>query len=298
MIKRQLRLTLLLSVRENSMLVLRKIVSYIFPDTGIAREILKEKRALDRLLSQGLKINYDGAGNRVEVNLENRLVLKASLRRYSSDFMVFDQILNQQEYQPLVHYVKKYNSETSILSIVDAGANIGLTALYLKVFFQDAIVYCIEPDLSNYKTLCKNLKLNHVDHHKTIRAAVWHRNEMVSLSNNFRDGKDWSISVENSGEGSDSVNKVKGVTIAELMMQNNLTRIDILKIDIEGAERYLFSSIQTAESFLPFTKYLAMEIHEEFGILDKVKQILEHFGFEYFFAGELIIARNKKLADI
>jgi FkbM family methyltransferase len=295
MMRRQIKLITLLSIGENCLLVLGKIVSYFDKKATIAQKTLKEKRELNKLLTLGYQIKYAGSSNIVQSYVNGKSIVKSSLRRYSSDVMVFHQILVHEEYQPLVEYIKKYDSVNNILSIVDAGSNIGLSSLYLKVFFPAAKAYCVEPDSSNFEALCKNLKLNHLNDCTAIHAAIWHKNQMLSLSNNFRDGKDWSISVEAVEKKIDSPNKVEGITIAELMMQNNMSVIDILKIDIEGAERYIFSSIQSCETFLPVTKYLAMEIHEEFGILDQVKRILDNFGFDYFFAGELIIARNKRL---
>lgn len=293
MISKKLKLISLLSFKENGFLLFRKFVSYFNPSTTIAHEILKEKIVLNQLLSTELSI-YRGLGNTIEVNFIGHDKFRVLLRKYSSDYLVFDQILVHSEYQALVTFIKRNNSENNIMNIIDAGANIGLTTLYFKTIYNKSKIISVEPDLNNYEMLNRNIKINQFENIETVLAAVWHKNEFVHLNREFRDGKDWSISVDENCR--DSLSKpIRGLQISEIMKENDFRSIDILKIDIEGAERFLFESTESVKSFLPYTRYLAMEVHNEFHILDKIKQLLEYFDFEYIFSGELIIARNRKL---
>ena len=38
-----------------------------------------------------------------------------------------------------------------------------------------------------------------------------------------------------------SSEEVQGITISKILLENNFDNIDILKLDIEGAEKYLFA---------------------------------------------------------
>lgn len=75
------------------------------------------------------------------------------------------------------------------------------------------------------------------------------------------------------------------------MEQNNFDCIDILKMDIEGAEKELFAASDL--SFLKHTKCIAIEIHDEFNCRNSIYQRLADYGFTRFNAGELTIGVNR-----
>ena len=78
------------------------------------------------------------------------------------------------------------------------------------------------------------------------------------------------------------------------MDKNNLKSITLLKIDIEGAERFIFDD-NVDLSFLSITKVIAIEIHDEFQIREKIYSILKKNNFHLFESGELTIGINTKL---
>jgi len=274
-------------------LFVRRMAAWVVPSTKMADGILKEKKAFKKLLQQGYDIERDGTRNLVKTKLGSEDV-QVSLRRYSSDLAVFHQIVVQKEYDPVITFIKQNGGENSIRRIVDAGANIGLTTVHLKKVFGAAEIVAIEPDAKNYAMLVRNIQLNGLDHVTPIQAAVWHKNEQLFLSSDFRDGKEWSISV-NSKKQNENSGSVRGLEIVEIMKMQGFEAIDLLKIDIEGAERFLFTDKKTAGAFLSVTRFLAMEIHNEYNIRETIEGILQASGFEYFFAGELIIGKNTLL---
>jgi len=73
------------------------------------------------------------------------------------------------------------------------------------------------------------------------------------------------------------------------------THIDILKIDIEGAERFVFANKESAEKFLPLVKFIVLEIHDEYNIRDSTCSLLAKFNFSFFESGEFTIAVNNTL---
>ena len=77
---------------------------------------------------------------------------------------------------------------------------------------------------------------------KPINAAIWDRNTSLTIKNE----DEWSASFEvkeqeETGQGF----SLRGVTINELMDKYNIPVIDILKVDIEGAE---YNLIQGAKN--------------------------------------------------
>jgi predicted hydrocarbon binding protein len=112
------------------------------------------------------------------------------------------------------------------------------------------------------------------------------------LENDFRDRKDWALTTKEDLNG-----EVEGITLREIILENKLTYITFLKIDVEGAERFIFRA-DADLSFLNITKLIAIEIHDEFNIRPTIYQILKEYGFCIFELGELTIGINTEMQTI
>jgi FkbM family methyltransferase len=218
-----------------------------------------------------------------------------ALRRHGSDFRVFGQVLRDKEYQELIELIGRYQPKESVKYIIDAGANIGLTTLYFKRFFPGALTVSIEPDEENFKLLAQNVRLNGLLKVYPLKAALWKSNENLEIDNSFRDGLEWSRSVK----PAQAVQRqtVPGKTVQDFMTQFEMPHIDILKIDIEGAEQYVFEDSEQVEQFLSKTKFIAIEIHDECQVRPLIMRQLATNGFECVNAAEFVIGVNRRLFE-
>ncbi len=206
----------------------------------------------------------------------------------SSDIAVFKQVLCWEGYRPVREAYAQYFGHQDTLNIIDAGGNIGLTALYFHSIFENTNVVTVEPEPTNFELLSHNLKETNV---QKILGAVWNQSASVKLLHDFRDRLSWSTRVELSDQK--DADTTKGFTIEDLRLSNQFDFIDILKIDIEGAEKELFAPGYV--DFLQYTKCVAIEIHDEFDCREDIEAILARNDFFFFDAGELTIAINNKL---
>lgn len=211
-----------------------------------------------------------------------------TLRSKGSDWNVFKQIFQYQEYKSLVKTLQLNQVEPTV--ILDLGANIGLTTLYFKKFFPNAEVICLEPDRKNFAQLSLNTAT--LAKVTLINAAVWNKCAPLIEDNAFRGGDDWSKSYKEENKDITST-QIEGITIHNILKQHNKNHIDVLKIDIEGAERFIFNESSSDLSFLTVTRVIALEIHDEFNIRETINQILKNYGFILFEAGELTIGIKK-----
>lgn len=210
-------------------------------------------------------------------------------KRPSSDLNVFAQIYQYDEYKPLVEAYKRHFSHDKKLNVIDAGSNIGLTSVYLSKYFPTSDFITIEPDSSNFESVVFNLETNGIKSATRIKGGLWSRNANLKIVNDFRDQKDWSIRVEETDEDAD----LKAFSINYLMKEYKFEIIDILKIDIEGSEKEVFTGKAADISFLAKTKCIALEIHDEFDCRADINAILKNYNFKCFESGELTIGINQ-----
>jgi FkbM family methyltransferase len=139
--------------------------------------------------------------------------------------------------------------------IVDAGANIGGASLYFAYKYPDAKILALEPEASNFALLKHNCAA--MKNIIPIQAALWAQSERVTLTD--PDAEKWRFTVTPSCDGEQNI---RGMTIEELMQEFGVDHIDLLKVDIEGAEKEVFGSGPT--TWLVCVNTIAIELHDRY----------------------------------
>ena len=272
----------------------------------IRRNYKRVTRMLRSLIHRRKNINYfsdyfDNDPGVSEVNKFGREMLVIRLRHYNhpvfardyphSDINVLKQVLLEDEYKPVVDFISSKFGINDKLNVIDAGANVGYFSFYVKEKIPGASIACIEPDESNMKVLEINLK-NFIE----TGEIVIYRNGLGPVSNlslkinyDFRGGNDWSLTVSETARSTG----LKSITIRDIMNNNKWEHIDLLKVDIEGGERFLFAK-DADISYLDKVKVMALEIHDEFGVRDSIYEILRARNFLIRELGETTMLINNK----
>lgn len=151
------------------------------------------------------------------------------LRPGKSDFNVLNQIFVDTQYDSY-NYIK--NPEI----IVDGGANIGLSTIFFKMKFPNSKIFCIEPELGNFQILESNTV--QYENIELIRKGLWGNTTSIFLNKGaFTVDNYISLSPTES-----TIEEILCISISDLMKEFNLSKIDILKLDIEGAEKNILCS--------------------------------------------------------
>jgi FkbM family methyltransferase len=211
----------------------------------------------------------------------------------SSDIQVMDQVFASREYLPLVEEIKKRSQEKDIRFIIDAGANVGYTSIYLKTYFPGAYIVAVEPDGHNGLQAKKNFEINNLRDIQLLKGGIWHKDAWLELKKDRNNGKEWAFHVVESVEPTD----LRGFSIDTVLTESGYKEIDILKIDIEGSEKELFADEKKMDIVLAKTKFLSIEIHDETGSRTAIYESLKRNGFEWFNHGELTIATNLNIIN-
>jgi FkbM family methyltransferase len=194
------------------------------------------------------------------------------LREVSSDLYTFGDVFEQEVYRAVLRHLPECST------IVDLGANIGLASLYLASAYPSARIFAVEPNRDNFELLKTNLKdLIQKQRCVPVQAALWSTRKLLTVDpqwlpdayNGFR------LSEQPSPQG--TVDQVQGLTMEEILASSQFERVDLLKVDIEGAEVELF---RNDIGWLGRVRAIAIEFHgrsrEECGF----DQILSEQGFK------------------
>ena len=222
--------------------------------------------------------------------IENK-IFKFSVNEFSSDAMVFNQIIIKEEYKVIINLFRKFNIEPK--NIIDAGANIGLTSMYFTRFFPGTLILSLEPSLSTFQDLNDNINNNQFTNIKVINKGLWNKETFLKADYSFRDEQSWAFRLV---ETTDLKNALFETTTVPLLIKNfNLSAIDFLKIDIEGGEKQVFSADN--HDWLDLVSIISIEIHDEFNCKENIENILIKKGFEISYSGELTIGVNQRITD-
>jgi hypothetical protein len=83
---------------------------------------------IEKITREGYKLSkYSSSAFEVLSETNTKYVL----RKRSSDLLVFNQVILQRDYEPLLELIKARSNPEHIHWVLDAVANIGLTSLYL-----------------------------------------------------------------------------------------------------------------------------------------------------------------------
>ncbi|GAO43708.1 FkbM family methyltransferase [Flavihumibacter petaseus] len=155
--------------------------------------------------------------------------------------------------------------------IFDCGAHIGISVLYFASHFPKARIIAFEPDPANFRLLEKNIPAAVYPGIELRQEAVWKEDTTIQFST----GEGMSSKINTDTTSSRSI---KAVRLRDLINQ----QVDLLKIDIEGAEYEVLKDIQPV---LGQVERIFVEYHGSFGQnkeLNHLLSILTDSGFQYY----------------
>jgi len=197
------------------------------------------------------------------------------LRSKTSDINTFNQVIFDKEYE--------LNLDFEPNVIIDCGANIGLATIYFKNRYPKSKVIALEVENSNYALLLDNISgyRNVIAYNK----GIWNKTTKLKIENS--NSAKWSFMVSEASD--DYIGGVEAISLVEIMNENDLEHIDILKVDIEGSEKELFEL--NYEYWLSKTKVLVIELHDKKreGCSVSFFKAISKYNFEMYHKGENII---------
>lgn len=207
---------------------------------------------------------------------------RIAVRGGTSDVQTFEQVFlaNESDYS--------FEPRKTPRVIVDGGANAGYASIYFANRFPDAHIIAIEPEASNFELL----SLNTADYPnvRLVRSGLWSRRTVLKIENPSE--AHWAFRVDE-GEGAEAI---PAITMEDVLELSPTGAVDILKLDIEGAEREVFRG---DPKWLERVDALIVELHDRVrpGCSELVLSAAARYGFQTTFRGEHVILTRSPLLE-
>lgn len=215
--------------------------------------------------------------------------------------LIFSEIFTDQQY--FKHGIVVNEGDC----IFDVGANIGLFPLFLNQSFNSLKIYSFEPIPSIFEVLEKNMELHSIKNVFLFNYGISSENQaevvftfypnMAGNSTTKPLEKLQQRNVMESFLTQEEVEycfhnqQVQGElrTLSSVISELEIDTINLLKIDVEGAEYEVLQGIE--EKDWGKIKQIIAEVHDVEGRVDKIKKMLINYGFE------TITEKNNLLPD-
>ena len=200
-----------------------------------------------------------------------------ALRANTSDIPTFEQIFIWDDYSFPLPVEPKF--------IIDGGANVGFASLYFANKFPGVRIIAVEADASNVEMLRENTMS--YPNISVIHAGIWHKAAWLEIEN--PQDAEWAFRVR---ETEAHEGALRSITIDEILEQSGSASIDILKLDIEGAEKEVFSC---NPGWISRVNVLIIELHDYFkpGCSAALNAAVSEYDFKRSQKGEYTILINE-----
>lgn len=168
-------------------------------------------------------------------------------RPKTTDIISFTQVFINGDYD----CVRQLKDVTRIL---DLGANTGYASVYFAKHYPNAEIVAVEPDAGNLMVLSENVK-GLAGRVRCVEAGIWNEDGDLIVDRSVGQENSFIVRPAQVGEKAD----IKAVTISTLLQEVGWLKVDLLKMDIEGAEQEVFSG--DISLWINKVRWLAIEIH-------------------------------------
>jgi FkbM family methyltransferase len=208
------------------------------------------------------------------------------MRGGTSDRSAFNEVLVKRWYD------YPYPSGRSPRFIIDAGANVGFASVRFAQLYPAATIVAVEPDAANCAILQRNVASYPLV--RSVRAGVWPRSGRLAIEN--PQDKPWSFRVREAVAGDSDV--MTAVSIQDLMQAHGAATLDILKLDVEGAEYELLAD-SGCQAWLSRTNMMFIELHDDMkpGCSAMLERALAGHPFERVPHGSNLVLIRRPLLD-
>lgn len=198
------------------------------------------------------------------------------LRANSADIEAYFKVFVEEEYEFDIGFEPR--------TILDVGSHVGCSVAYFAARWPQAQILAVEPIRENLSLLHANV--GDIPGVRILESALWGESGILCFHN--PEGRTDSYMAQVANETTDGV---QAVTMAQLLLQTPEDHFDLVKLDIEGAERELFIN---NSAWIERIGCLLVELHDRMipGCEDALNRALKPFYYERSQRGENTMIRR------
>ena len=187
------------------------------------------------------------------------------VRKNTSDMRVIQEVFDLGSYS----HVNLKPTDT----VLDIGANIGAYTLYASRRARQVISY--EPFMENFDMLKGNVEQNDVHNVKLCNMAVGGKARKTVV---HAGGPNFGTVSLYASESTESMQETQVCSLEEVFSLHNLTKVDVLKLDVEGAE---YEILMENAHVLSKIDRIILEFHDykDLGDHRELIKVLKEEGF-------------------
>jgi FkbM family methyltransferase len=200
-----------------------------------------------------------------------------SLRSDTADVSVFEQIFLDLEYG--------FELPSAPTSIIDAGAHIGLASLYFAHRFPQCDILALEPEPGNFQLLKENTRS--YSSITPIQAGLWGKSASLELGDVSSESWCFQVQEQDGDQGG-----IPAMTVLDAMNHLGVEHLDVLKMDIEGAEQEV---LENCRSWIDSVGTIIVELHGKQRIEEctAIQEAIRCFDVEKTKRGENVVLTRK-----
>jgi len=218
------------------------------------------------------------------------LGFKVNFFEFYTFYGLFEEIFLTKQYY--------FESKEAAPKILDCGSNMGMSVLYFKYLYKNAIVTAFEPDPETFSLLKENIEINGMKNVTIVNAALYDSEKTI----------DFFIPDKNKGSlqmsiSENRISKGNKVPVKTVMLSSYINeKINFLKMDIEGAEDAVMNEI-TASKKINEIEEMVIEIHHNIDMNKEITSVIldqaVKAGFKYQIStGILPVFKKNTFQDI
>lgn len=200
---------------------------------------------------------------------------KINAFNYGTIRFLFEEIFYRNEYL--------FNSKNKKPIIFDCGANIGFATIFFKWLYPESEIYAFEPDKKTFEVLKKNVSQNKLRNVHLFNSAISDKNGTIDFFIDSKSPGSLVMSTKQERMPKDKIT-VDCISLSDLIKNKNLSKIDYVKMDIEGSENEVIQDLNKNNQLKNIAKF-SIEYHHKISghksQLSKFLQIFENKDFEY-----------------
>jgi len=179
-----------------------------------------------------------------------------SVRLPATDDVILESVIREGHYQPFFTQLFVQSCQPG-MTVVDVGAHVGLyTLLAARRVLPHGRVFAFEPDPDNFALLELNTRVNNLSWFVTARKIALGNEEGIRpLYRDVRNSGCRSFNADNVAILKDSIS-AEVTTLGRALSDHGCSKVDLIKVDVEGAEGLVFAGAWEVLESNPLSVFL------------------------------------------